>query len=51
MLLPILKREEIHISEWRACLGAQLRAATALGDADTVRGIRQAIAESVKMFT
>lgn len=39
LLPPILAREELHITEWRTCLGVQLTAARRQGDTATLRNV------------
>ncbi|MBS4097870.1 MAG: hypothetical protein KGZ83_13645 [Sulfuricella sp.] len=50
MLAPLLEREEFHITEWRACLGAQMAAAEAMGDEASVRRLSAMLADSEKLL-
>jgi len=50
LIEPILLRDEIHISEWRACVGLQIRSAIALGDSKTAHDLRLTLEETEKML-
>jgi len=45
---PILFREEVQFSEWRACMGLQIQSAIAMGDSKTELELRQTLKESEK---
>ncbi len=49
LLDPIVERDELHITEWQACLGVQLFAARAMGDSAAVSNIRPLLREAESM--
>lgn len=50
LVKPILERDELHVSEWRACLDVQFRAARALGRHAEAARLLEAVDDCERML-